>query len=149
MGMLGPPTPRCRQEHTHAPKPEDGIVRNSICAMKEAARTTTRPLNEIYEEQAVGVANTHPTAAPSLPLVSSVASSMYRGRRQAYPPLPQGPEDLVNMPDVFWFTGPQSNEQFLISNTLQAGEEGSLLFLHWNRSPPTGGQYAVVYGRNL
>ena len=34
----------------------------------------------------------------------------------------------MNMPDVIRFTGPQNNEQFLISNTLQAGEKGSLLF---------------------
>ena len=61
MGMLGPLAPRCRQEHTYAPKPEDGIVCNFICAMKEAART-------IYEEKAVSIANTNATAALSHPL---------------------------------------------------------------------------------
>ena len=101
MGIEGNPTPRGNQEHTHAPKPEEPIVRSAVESMKSAARGTTRPVPEIYEALAVPASQLHPGVAASLPPVSTLSTSLYRASRAAYPKIPQTAEEMTEIPEMF------------------------------------------------
>ena len=85
--------------------------------MKTFEKSTSRPVTEIYDQVAVATHEEHPAATPEFPIISSVKSSLYRARREAYPPLPQEVADLEELPPLFTVIG---QNRFMVKNTLLA-----------------------------
>jgi len=119
------PIPRGQEVHSHAPKAEEGLQRHCVTLMKEAARTTTDAIPQIYTTFANQLQGTDQIAAATLLPEASLSSSLYRARRSQYPVLPQTLQGLVDIPAVFANIG--QDVRFLLSNTLPA-EHGHLLF---------------------
>ena len=125
MGLDGVPQPRGAAQHTHAPNANDCVTRKAVSSLKTLAKSTSRPVTEIYDQVDVATHEEHPAATPELPIISSVKSSPYRARREPYLPLPQEVADLEELPPLFTVIG---QNRFMVKNTLYVGEEGSLIF---------------------
>ena len=93
--------------------------------MKELVTSDSRPIPEAYEHVAIAIHMQYPVAASTLPTQTSLKSTLLRSRRSIYPPLPVAINNLHNIPDVFSNIG---EDRFLLSNTLNEGQDGSLVF---------------------
>jgi len=96
-------------KHNHPPSPDDIVVCEVTCHMRERASTLTETVPAIYRECTAKLANS-PSAAALLPTLHTVDSALYYQRRRVMPPLPKSREDIT-VPDMYQTKS--SNEQFL------------------------------------
>ena len=107
------PVHRGEHEHTQVPKREEGLQRNCVSRMKDAARSGTIPIN--YSQVLHG---SSPLASATLLSKSSLLATLYRVCRSHHPAIPQRLVDLEIPQDTFSHTGANYQDRFLISNTI-------------------------------
>ena len=73
-------------EQHNPPNPEATQVRGIVTRMKQRARQESLSIPSIYREETANIA---PNVAAAIPSFHSLDASLYRGRRERYPPLPQ------------------------------------------------------------
>ena len=71
------PVRRGEQEHTHAPKREEGLQRNCISRMKDAAKGGTISIPTIYTNYSRAIHESDPLASAALLSDSSLSAMLY------------------------------------------------------------------------
>ena len=76
-GYDGIPVRRGEQEHTHAPKREEGVQRNRISRMKDAAKGGTISIPTIYTNYSWAIHESDPLASAAMVSDSSLSAMLY------------------------------------------------------------------------
>ncbi|KAL2642748.1 hypothetical protein R1flu_010335 [Riccia fluitans] len=96
--------------HSHPPDVEDGMIRQAVSRMRERAATENHSIQQIYQEEANWLSSSA-VASAMVPVLHSVDTSLYRARRQRFPPLPSSRAEIV-IPHSLHFT--ESGENFVL-----------------------------------
>ena len=93
--------------HSHAPNPEEIIVRKITHKMREESACTTDSINKIYKKYQTQLAAV-PLAAAMLPSLRSVDASLYRKRHRVLSSLPSKRSE-IEVPVVYRTTAAGEN----------------------------------------